>query len=199
MPITEPLTRGHQLFLQRLLAQHCLNDEDAKKLHEELNDTRSKTLEQSFSIMNKQLSTGFGLEVATVNLNGTKYHAIVNTDADDKVAKSSFSHIHNPHELAFIRLVLEKLVEQDSPRMDLVNLRLNLESPYKQIDISAAEHVVDSLLEQEWIRLVQQGDRRTSMNAQYQLGPRAYLELSSLLVDFGMEKDDLPQMMFHRM
>jgi hypothetical protein len=36
------------------------------------------------------------------------------------------------------------------------------------------------------------------MKAEYQIGPRSYLELSTLLTDFGMPKDDLPQMIFHR-
>lgn len=177
-----------------------MEDETAKKLHDQLNDTRSTSLETSLGIMNEQLSRGFGLEVATVNLEGTKYHAIVNTDSDDKIAKQSFSHVFTPHERAFIRLVLEKLCDEEaSPRMDLVNLRLSLQDPYKTIPIDAAEHVIDSLLEEHWLTVSSAStDRRKSMNAQYQIGPRAYLELSSLLVDFGMPKDDLPQMIFHR-
>lgn len=198
MPITEPLTRGHQQFLQRLLAAHVMNDDDAKALHEELNDTRCKTLEQSLEIMNKELSAGFGLEVATVNLEGTRYHAIINPHSDDSIAKASFTHVYTPHERAFIRLILEKLVETETcPRMDLINLRLNLKDPYKPIPIDAAEYCIDSLLEEGWLSTGAQ-ERRKSMNAEYELGPRTYLELSSLLVDFGMPKEDLPQMIFHR-
>ena len=197
MPATEPLTRGQQMFLQRLLACHVLNDEDAKQLHEELNDTRSKSLEQSLGIMNQQLSAGFGLEVATVNLKGTRYHAIINPHSDD-VAKASFSHVFTPHEKAYIRAVLEKLVEtQTSPRMDLINLRTKLQDPYKMILVSAAEHCLDSLLEEHWL-VTESSGRRKSMSAEYQLGPRAFLELSSLLIDFGMPKEELPQFMFHR-
>ena len=199
MPITEPLTRGHQLFLQRLLAAHVMNDEEAKKLHEELNDTRSKSLEQSLVIMNEQLSAGFGLEVATVNIQGTRYHSIVNLDADDAIAKASFSHVYTPHERAFIRIVLEHLVETEkAPRMDLVNLRQKLTDPYKPITIDAAEYCIDSLLEEFWLVPASDADRRKSMKAEYQIGPRSYLELSTLLTDFGMPKDDLPQMIFHR-
>jgi len=200
MPITEPLTRGHQLFLQRLLAAHVMNDQDAKKLHEDLNDTRSKSLEQSLEIMNEQLSAGFGLEVATVNLKGTRYHAIINPNSDDTIAKNSFSHVFTPHERAFIRLVLEKLVEtEDCPRMDLVNLRMSLKDPYKAIPIDAAEHCIDSLVEEHWLTFSGNGNnRRKSMNAEYQVGPRAYLELSTLLTDLGMPSEDLPQMIFHR-
>lgn len=199
MPITEPLTRGYQLFLQRLMAVHVLNDDDAIKLHEELNDTRSKSLEQSLGIMNQQLSTGFGLEVATVNLDGMRYHAIVNSDAEDAIAQASFSLVFTPHERAYIRMVLEKLCEDETaPRMDLVNLRTNLKDPYKPIAIDAAEHVLDSLLEEHWLIFAKNIDRRKSMSAEYQLGPRTYLELSSLLTDFGMPADELPQMFFHR-
>jgi hypothetical protein len=198
MPITEPLSRGHQLFLQRLLAAHVMTDNDAKNLHEELNDTRCKTLEQSLEVMNKQLIAGFGLEVATVNLNGTRHHAIINPHSDDSIVKSSFQHVYTPHERAFIRLILEKIVENDATaRMDLINLRLNLKDPYKQIPIDAAEHCIDSLLQEHWL-ISKEQERRKSMNAEYELGPRTYLELSSLLTDFGMPKDELPQMIFHR-
>jgi len=199
MPITEPLTRGHQLFLQRLLASHVMNDDYAKKLHEQLNDTRSKSLEQSLSIINEQLSAGFGLEVATVNIEGMRYHAIINPHSDDTIAKASFTHIFTPHERAFIRLVLEKLVETEhAARMDLVNLRMALKDPYKAIPIDAAEHCIDTLLEEYWLVPVSNADRRKSMKAEYQIGPRTYLELSSLLTDFGMPAEDLPQMIFHR-
>lgn len=201
MPITEPLTNGQQLFLQRLLALHILNDDDAKSLFQELNDTRSKSLEESLRTINEQLSAGFGLEVATVNLNGTRYHAIINPRSDT-IAKASFTHVFTPHEMAFIRSILEKLVEEEtSPRMDLINLRNEAKDPYKQISIDAAEHCIDSLLEEQWLipNTNANTNRRQSMNAHYQIGPRTYLELSSLLTDIGMPKEDLPQFIFHRM
>jgi hypothetical protein len=201
---TEPLTRGHQMFLQRMLASHVMSDDDAKQLHEELNDhTRSKTLEQSLSIMNTQLIHGFGLEVATVNLDGKRYHAIVNPHGDnDNIAKASFANLFTPHEKAFIRACLELLVEHDNdnnkcPRADLINLRMKLQEPFKSISMDAAEHVLDTLLEEQWLVTEATQNRRKSVSAVYELGPRTYLELSSLLVEFGMSKEDLPQFIFH--
>ena len=198
MPITEPLTRGQQLFLQRLLALHVLNDDDAKSLFEELNDTRSKSLEESLRTINQQLLAGFNLEIATVNLNGMRYHAIINPHSDT-IAKASFKHVYNPNEKAFIRAVLEKLAgSETAARMDLINLRNGIKEPYKQIPIDAAEHCIDSLLEEFWLLTCAEKNRRKSMNAQYKIGPRTYLELSSLLTDFGMPKEELPQFIFHR-
>lgn len=198
MPTTEALTRGHQMFLQRMLASHVMSDDDAKKLHEELNDTRSKSLEQSLGIMNAQLCNGFGLEVATVNLEGKRYHAIINPH-DDTIAKASFAHLFSPHEKAFIRACLELLVEgnRKRPRADLINLRMKLQDPFKSISMDAAEHVLDTLLEEQWL-VTEATQRRKSVSAVYELGPRTYLELSSFLVDFGMPKEDLPQFIFHR-
>ena len=185
------------MFLQRLLASHILSDDDAKKLHEDLNDTRSNSLEQSLRIMNKQLSAGFGLEVATVNMHGKRYHAIINPHSDT-IAKASFSHLFTPHEKAFIRACLETLVEKDKcPRADLINLRMKLQDPFKSITMDAADHCLDMLLEEQWL-ITEATQRRKSVSAVYELGPRTYLELSSLLVEFGMPKEDLPQLIFHQ-
>jgi hypothetical protein len=185
------------MFLQRMLASHVMSDDDAKKLHEELNDTRSKSLEQSLGIMNTQLSNGFGLEVATVNLEGKRYHAIINPH-DDSIAKASFAHIFTPHEKAFIRACLELLVvEGKRPRADLINLRMKLQDPFKNISMDAAEHVLDTLFDEHWL-VTEATQRRKSVSAVYELGPRTYLELTSLLVEFGMPKEDLPQFIFHR-
>jgi hypothetical protein len=214
----EPLARGQQLMLQRLLAAHVLSDDQAKTLYQELQqgDDASQqdpqTLEEAFQEINAQLTKAFGMEVATVSMKietstttqHTKYHAIINQHADG-VAKQSFSHSFNPHERSMIRLILEKLVTDgaDTPcqRKDLVNLRADLVEPYK-LTLQGAEHVVETLVQEQWLVVSEsatQSSRRDSMQATLQLGPRSYLELSHLLTDFGLPQEDLPQFIFHRM
>lgn len=200
MPMTEPLTRGHQLFLQQLLAKHILSEEEAVELHEQVNDTRCASLQESFAVMNKQLSAGFNLEIGSVNMDGTRYHAIMNPHSDEAIAKGSFGETYTPHEKEFIRMALQHIVESSSKtRAELINLRMKLQEPFKDVSMDAAEHVLDCMLAENWLVFAEgSAQRRTSVAAEYQLGPRAYLELSSLLVEFGMPKEELPQFIFYR-
>jgi len=75
------------------------------------------TLEEAFVSINRQLKPGFGLEIITLvdtSGNGAKYyHAVVNTTADE-VAKNDtiFSKSWNPHQRAFVRLLMRALVDQ---------------------------------------------------------------------------------------
>ena len=228
---TKPLQRGQQILLQRLLASHVMEDGVAQELFSQLrgadgggsddenndgnvvdNDINNITsLDVWFAEINQELTKGFGLEIATVVLNKTRYHSILNSHADD-VAKQSFSDRHwNAHERALVRLILQELVNHKSggdgggggeegglPRKDLINLRGDLEEPFK-LTLAGAEHVVEMLLEEAWIRVVE-GDtrRRESMKVTLELAPRTYLELSHTLLDYGMPQDGMPQFLFHR-
>jgi hypothetical protein len=200
---TQPLASGQQLFLQRLLAEHIMDDGTAQQVFTELElNKNNESLEESFQQINHQLTTGFGLEVATVVLGKEKYHSVINIHADD-VAKQSFEHHFNPHEMALVRLVLQKLVGDDAAsRADLMNLRGDLQDPYK-LTLNGAEHVVEVMLEEHWLRIRVPEDaasqrRRESLQIQLELGPRTYLELSHYLVEMGIPQEDLPQFLFHR-
>jgi hypothetical protein len=222
----QPLARGQQLMLQRLLAAHVLTDDQAKTLYQELQEADDndddasqqdppQTLEEAFQEINAQLTTAFGLEVATVSMkldttHHTKYHAIINQHADG-VAKQAFGNSFTPHERSMIRLILEKLVNDDGAeddnnapsscqRKDLVNLRADLVEPYK-LSLQGAEHLVETLVQEQWLVVSVEAtqSRRDSMKATLQLGPRSFLELSHLLTDLGFPQDDLPQFIFHRM
>jgi hypothetical protein len=189
---TEPLALEEQLFLQRLMASHVMDHTTALKVFQ------GDDLDESLPVMNQQLTKGFGLEVATVILNKTKYHAIINTHADD-IAK--LSEHFNAHERGLIRLIFQCLVEEPAqPRSKLMNLRGDLEEPLK-LTLTGAEHVVEMLLEEQWLRVAsaEEENRRESMQALLELSPRTYLELSHLLVDMGMEQETMPQFLFHRL
>jgi hypothetical protein len=188
---TQPLPRGQQLLLQRMLAFNGYYDPDAQKVFAELkkqavsnnhgdedddaddgslskgsNDFMgtANTLEEAFCSINEQLKPGFGLEIVSlVDPNShdesgrpIKFHAVVNLQADI-VSKASFGRLggFNDHERAFIRLALQRLVEEESlslKRSDLINLRSDLQKGYN-LPLNQAEHLVQVLLEQGWLRV----------------------------------------------
>jgi hypothetical protein len=226
---TQCLSRVDQLLLQRLMAHHVLEDKEAKQMlsdiyknktmtqmtpsqsqNDEGGEETPKELEECFAAINQQMTKGFGLEISSVVLDRTKYHAVMNSHADE-ISKKSFDRHFDAHDRQFILLILQHLVDNNDngtnngkgiPRRDLYNLRGELEEPYK-MSLQGAEHVVESLLQQHWLRTLLLDDddenRRASMQANLELAPRTYLELSHLLVDMGIPQDDLPQFLFHRL
>ena len=109
MALTEPLTHGQQMLLQRLMAAHVLSDADATRILGELNatvGTGSRSIEECFRSINEQLMAGFGLEIVTVSIEGSKYHALVNPHADDDIAKGSFTNTLPPSEREYMRKIL---------------------------------------------------------------------------------------------
>lgn len=155
-------------------------------------------LTQCLESINKQLTKGFGLEIASMVVNGVKIHAVINQHAD-AVAKESFGQRVDVHDRAFTRLVLEELCEGPSARSTLINLRSELQEPLK-MDLDRAERNVEMMLEEHWLSYDEgtTANRRDSMAAKLKLGPRAFLELAHLLTDFGFPKEDLPQFIFYR-
>jgi len=131
------LSPPQQLFLQRILASHVLTNDQAQSILEEISnmpgyENMGNNLKHTLSIINKSISSGFGLEVRSVSLalsrddhdndssdedeekivEPTIYHAIVNKEIDG-VAKE-FAHpvtSKSPHEMALFRLILERLLE----------------------------------------------------------------------------------------
>lgn len=201
MSLTDPLTAGQQMILQRLMASHVLTHEEAVKIFDDVNDTKNcRNAEECFRSINKQLKAGFGLEIVSVSIAGTKYHAVVNLHADDEIAKMSFTLTLPPSEREYIRKVLETLVQDDegtTNRMSLINLRNTLNPKFK-ITVQEAEHCLDMMISEHWLGIHEDKEnRRTSRNkTEYVIGPRSYLELRQLLTDFGLE--DLPQCIYHR-
>jgi hypothetical protein len=214
--LTSPLSSTHQRFLQRLLASHVLTDEAATDLWDNLNGQEEGDNSLPLSEINKQLTAGFGLEIGTIKLHSVKYHTIINQHGDEnKDIRDSMTEF-NPHERAYIRAVLEKIVvastsnddddDEDGgvTRMDLINLRTSITKPYTMPTIEQVTQVLDKLVDEGWLLVVASGaggggDRRKSrMSEAYELGPRTYLELSEFLVDVGYPKDGLPQFIYHR-
>jgi hypothetical protein len=205
---TQPLEREQQLFLQRVMASHCLNHKEAQGVFDEL-QVPNDSLEEAFEAINRQLTRGFGLEIATVVLDKTKYHSVINL-RNDEVSGNAFEQHYNSHERALVRLILEKfaVTEQEDegtpvialPKKDLINLRNDLQEPYKVSTVAQAEHVVEMLLDEKFLRISEASStqRRESMQTLVELAPRAYLELSTYLTELGVPQESMPQFLFHR-
>lgn len=211
---TQPLAREQQLLLQRIMAEHCLTEKDAVQIFEEL-QVPNASLEEAFQQINRQLTRGFGLEIATTYFwDKTKYHAVINLRKDE-VGSGAFEPHFNPHEMALIRLIFRQFVQaaedqqedesQNSirkttlARRDLINLRGSLEEPYKLDKADKAEHVVQRLVDEGWLRVATgQNRRRESYQLELEIAPRSFLELSMYLSELGLPEDDLPQFLFHR-
>ena len=186
------------------------------------------TLEAAFVSINRQLKPGFGLEIVTLvdttrGGNAKYHHAVVNTTADEIAKKETvFSKSWNPHERAFVRLVMRTLVDQNDDdeddddedednsnkkkasvisirRADLINLRSDLEGGFK-LTLDQATRVIGILLEEKWLRTSALTDknRRESVQAKIELAPRSYMELSHYIMGLGLAAEKLPQFVFHR-
>ena len=143
---------------------------------------------------------GFGLEIATVSIEGSKYHALVNPHADDDIAKGSFTNTLPPSEREYMRKILETLVQDEegmTTRVNLINVRNTLDPKFR-ITVEDAENALDKMVSEHWLGVHEEKEnRRTSLNkTEYIIGPRSYLELRHLLRDFGL--DDMPQCFYHR-
>ena len=217
--MVEPLTRCQKTFNQLLLAEHCMTEKRARKLWENIvhnenngssiiNETGGETFEDSISSSNEQLRYS-GLEIVAISManqgssqSSGRYYAIINKDAEP-IAKNCFKTLFPSNQIAYVRLVMEKLVDKEGgavSRSTLINHRTDLPDPHK-LGIDAAETVLEKLLEQKWLMFAndENENRRQSNSAKLTLAPRAYMELSYLLIEeFGMDRDDLPQQIYYR-
>ena len=235
--MTERLTRSQTLLNQRLLAEHCLEEDKIRRLWDSISskndddnendDENNKlTFEETLAVCNEQL-TQIGLEIVSVSIvagsSSGKYFCIINKFPDD-IAQKTFERLFHPQQHAFVRVVLEKLVNDGPTRRNpLLNARLEdkandgdndddakdksdennennqVEKPKKetskQLPLPLAEQVLDILTDEKWIDKVKTDEGAIV----YALAPRAYAELSYLLEkEFGMDKDDLPQQIYYR-
>ena len=146
-------------------------------------------LDHCFGIINASLVPGFELEVRTVSLpvnndnddNSSskrqkliRYHCITN-NTNDNIAKVSAYPISKggPHEMAYFRLVIERIVERgneilnddDSPtssssvgcpgmlnKMELINLRTELDDGHKdKLSIEMTELALQCMIDEKWL------------------------------------------------
>ena len=134
-----PLT--YQLLLQRLTAAHVLSESQFVELWDEIRESQAsqthsdESIQQIVSRINKSLKPGFGMEIRSISfrLRGSsdsldeeglegkttrsKYFAVVNSTRDDVSTALASKLTKSPHELAYIRLILEKIVESSNQEL----------------------------------------------------------------------------------
>lgn len=179
------------------------DDEEGKQQQDIDHGYTGNSFEHCLGIINASLVPAFQLEIATVSLpppynddendnhrqqqqmkspggrkrsNLIKYHAIVNRSNDALAQSYAFPPAKGggPHEMAYFRLVLEKIVERGLEniedgsnaaasesgvgcpgalsRMELINLKLEMEGAHKdKLSISQTERALEMLEEQKWL------------------------------------------------
>lgn len=222
--MTEPLPPAIQMLNQRFLAEGCFAGDAAEALWQEIlarvqdnNDSQAEVVEPSLTLSaalaqsNVQLAAA-GLEIRGIVDNNTRYYAMVNKEPDSIAKAGLASGFASTEEVNYIRLILEHLSEGPCSRANLLNLRNSLKGN-ESLTTDQAVVCLDRLITQHWVWAAaattaasdQDSDddqtsrrrrppARYSMQTQLALAPRAYMELSYMLVDqFGMEHADLPQ------
>jgi hypothetical protein len=214
--MAEALPTALQIFNQRLLAAHYWSEDEAKKQFQTIQATygdededdqqdNNEYFSRAIAISNAQLQY-VGLEIVAISIRHpetgtpTRHYAMINSFPDD-VAKQSFQTVlfQPPSQQAYVRAVFETLVEAKGagvPRNTLLNVKNNLPED-NSLSLALAEDALDKLIEEKWL-VLEQGKK--GRNANIFIGPRSYCELSYLLTEeFGMEKEDLPQQIYHRL
>jgi Nse1 non-SMC component of SMC5-6 complex. len=130
MAAINPLTTPQQCFLQRLLALHVVTDIALQNLWRQIyatssnNDYLGRDLNDTLSTINRSLKPAFGLEIRSISMpvyecdinsndntsSMTLYHAVVNCNGDE-ISKATANTEMNPHEVALLRLILERFIE----------------------------------------------------------------------------------------
>lgn len=206
--MTEPLPEAVKMLNQRLLAEGCLDSERAEEIWD--NDLAqaekgpAKSLKLALGLSNRQLAYA-GMEIRGVVVEDLTYYAIVNKQPDG-IAKMGFHSAFTTTEINYVRAVLEKLTDGGPcSKANLINLKNSLKEDDK-LSMDQAVAIVERLVSEHWIWLAAGGGaggsgkkdkRRHTMQAQMELAPRAYMELSYMLVEqFEVENDKLPQQIY---
>jgi len=241
------LSEPHQLFLQRFMAEIVMCDSDAKHLYAQALSTTQGRCNMSDGVddklflrflgtLSKALRDNFDLEIRTLNISNdivqqnisqiqkttTIYHGIVNRSSDNS-AKLYGAPDKNPHELSFLRLIFEHMIDDGNSRAaetscdlrrpiiggcngsltatEIINLRNELRGPHEnKLNAQECEKALNKFVQEKWlVKIFNQGDqvphRRCKENDRYQLGPRTYMELEPLLKELGLS--NIPQAIIH--
>lgn len=242
-------------------------------------------LEHCLGIFNASLMPAFNLEIGTVSLppaynpdgeqnnnnnnndeedGGSrkkspaliKYHSIVNRSNDDVAKNYAAARTElGPHELAYFRKCLEKLVECGNEflegyqqqqggkrrrnntvpivgcigalnKMDLINLRTEMEGPHEgKLSIAQTEAALDIMESEGWLvpaappgedddendndsddsdnedkpkKRKRKPSRKSLRGVYFGIGPRTFMELGEFLQNCGFPEERMPQSILHR-
>jgi hypothetical protein len=207
------LSDAQQVFNQRLLSEHCLDQAAAERLWHEIvqdynhddyedNNHHQLSLTEALRQSNAQLQMQLGLEIVALSIDNTRYYTIINKNPHDEVNKIVLQNAFFPMTNAggaspealqdFLKRLLQHIVdhEDDQPaitRANAINLR-NDGDKDKNVPLHDAQALVDRLVDEKWLVIVEKnGDtqkkRNYSNHSVLTFGARTYAELSYLLVE----------------
>ena len=177
--INDSLSAGFGLEIKTVsLDKRCAGpmDEDADAKAED------ETEEESSSAGGARKSSAKKSARKNKNRNTARYHAVANKVADP-ASKSTFmtataasaphhsANIRTPHEMAYLRLIVEKIVERGMDmdeaggaegvgagsrgclgRISVLNLRNELEGPHEgKVSLAQAQHALSCLIGEKWL------------------------------------------------
>ena len=175
--INDSLSAGFGLEVKTVsLDKRCAGpmDEDA--------DAKDEAEEESSSAGGARKSSAKKSASKNKNRNTARYHAVANKVADP-ASKSTFmtataasaphhsANIRTPHEMAYLRLIVEKIVERGMDmdeaggaegvgagsrgclgRISVLNLRNELEGPHEgKVSLAQAQHALSCLIGEKWL------------------------------------------------
>jgi len=167
---------AHRLFLQVFISKNILTQKDAQAVYLKVGqrmqfDTPADGLNTFVRNVNEKLSDlSMEIRMGRAESTGEKYYALVNTLEDES---SKMATDFTPHEIEFIKKVMETIVaspEGFSDSVELTNLGHDLQ---KKMTGTQCEALLAKMLTHKWLDYSRGGD--------YSFGPRALIELGQYM------------------
>jgi hypothetical protein len=177
------LSDAQQVFNQRLLSEHCLDEAAAKRLWHEIvqdynhddyedNHHHHLSLAEALRQSNAQLQMQLGLEIVALSIDNTRYYTIINKNPHDEVNKTVLQNAFFPMTTGagggaaspealqdFLKRLLQTIVDHDDDgqpaitRANAINLR-NDGDKDKNVPLHDAQALVDRLVDEKWLVVI---------------------------------------------
>ena len=181
--INDSLSAGFGLEIKTVsLDRRCAGPQDNAKDEEDAKAEAEAEAEEESSSAGGARKSSAKKSAKNKNKNTVRYHAVVNKVADP-ASKSTFmtataasaphhsANVRTPHEMAYLRLIVEKIVERGMDmdetggaegvgagsrgclgRISVLNLRNELEGPHEgKVGLAQAQHALSCLIGEKWL------------------------------------------------
>ncbi|KAI9313481.1 Nse1 non-SMC component of SMC5-6 complex-domain-containing protein [Dichotomocladium elegans] len=185
MIATESYNDSHRLFLQSMLSNRILKEQEAIQIYYQicqLTDVEAIDFDEFVATINGEINEiDLALRRSRKEADGTPIIALVNT-REDEVAQTATN--YTPAEITYLRQLLEMMIMADDEAfgvgtMAALRLGPKMKPPISQKD---AQDFLDRLMEDGWLDTSPDG-------SSYIAAPRCILELQTYL------KEQYPDMM----
>lgn len=181
-----------QEYLFHILKSEMLPVEEVQKIHDETRDDfdTNFSLDDTIRALNKTLKNSLSVQVAKIESGGTWFYGIAHDgNSPDSIDTYGYSDVKINKAKAYMRLLLKEIIQSETRSLSKAaahklqaDKALNNDFTGNQVD---AEACITQLLERDVIMLTKTNE--------IIIGPRAYLELKSLLLEFGMDSKEIPE------